>query len=49
MQIQCVCVCVCEIDCEIDCDARGRQLKSCRGHQIGQDAHSVIYNSMPKH
>ena len=30
-----LCECM-KVDCEIDCDARGRQLKSCLGHQITQ-------------
>ena len=33
MQFLCECM---KIDCKIDCDARGRQIKSCLGPQIGQ-------------
>ena len=31
-----------KIDCQIDCDARGRQLRSCLGHQITQSRHCVF-------
>ena len=30
-----------KIDCQIDRDARGRQLKSCLGHQIAQGLHCL--------
>ena len=38
MQFLCECM---KIDCEIDCNARGRQLRSCLGHQITQGRHCV--------